>query len=464
MNIELLFWVYHSINRFMATDDGELFKKFVELFLFAIVTYMIASEYGRTKESHLKYLLIGFGALAIDKLIMTLVYSFIVFGEVQTLMFNPFLPVLDLFLEIFALVLLTNAFIFPIFADKIGKLRKKIGREIIVVIIVVLAIEVFWYVVISLNPTAAFRTELSYLILELIKILILFGPIYYILCNYNKLGKYGPHIIIAFAVYMIAPIANVINVVFYGGLSNDLRVFANPFPFIAVLLFTRVIYLKLVDKATIKRELADTKEKYIHEQEVSKLKDEFVSTVSHELRTPLTSMGLYLSLLKNHKFGKLNSKQSGAVDIIKKESKRLANLINDVLSLSKLEAKKTKLRIEKVDLKKLIDNNLYYNYAEQKGIVINNKIPKNFHVKIDSEKFKQVFINLFSNATKYAKSKIHISASKHKDHWLFCVEDDGPGVPKEKIKKLFDKFYRVGDYLTKEQQGTGLGLSIVKNL
>ncbi|MBC8501236.1 MAG: HAMP domain-containing histidine kinase [Nanoarchaeota archaeon] len=463
-SIEIIIWVYHSINRFMATDSGELFKKFVELFLFATVAYMIASEYGRSKELHLKYLLIGFSALALDKLIMSFVFALIVFGNVQLLILNPFLPILDLFLEIFALVLLTNSFIFPIFADKVDSLKRKITKEIFFVIIIVLIIEAFWLVRVTSEPTAAFRSELSYLVLELLKILVLYSPIYYILSNLNKLGRYGPHIMVAFVVYMITPIVNVVNVVFYGGINNDLRVFAHPFPFISVLLFTRVTYLKLVDKATLKRELAETKQKYVHEQELGKMKDEFVSTVSHELRTPLTSMKLYLALLKQKKFGKLSKKQLNAVGIVEKESDRLTNLIADILNLSRLESKKTRLRLEDADLCKLVKDNLYYNLAEQKGLEIKNKIPKKFKVKVDPEKFKQVFINLFSNAINYAKSRIIISVEETPDYWDFIVEDDGEGIPKEKLEKLFDKFYKVGDYITKDKKGTGLGLAIVKNI
>lgn len=448
----------------MATDGGELLKKFVELFLFTVVTYMIASEYGRSKERHLKYLMIGFAALAIDKLIMSLVFSSIVFGDVRLFILNPFLPILDLFLEIFALILLTNSFIYPIFADKVDALKRKITRETFIVIIIVLIIEAFWLVRVTHEPTAAFRSELSYLFLELLKIMVLYSPIFYILSNLKKMGKYGPHIMIAFIVAMITPATNVINVVFFGGASNNLRVFAHPFLFISVLLFTRVTYLKLVDKATIKRELAETKEKYVREHELGKMKDEFVSTVSHELRTPITSMKLYLALLRQKKFGALKKKQQDAVSIVEKETNRLSKLIADILNLSRLEAKKTKLKLENVNIYKLVKNNLYYNLAEQKGVEIENNISKKFIATVDPEKFKQVFINLFSNAVNYARRKISISVKEGVNHWDFIVEDDGPGIEKEKLEKLFDKFYRVGDYLTKDKKGTGLGLAIVKNI
>ncbi|MFH1771101.1 MAG: HAMP domain-containing sensor histidine kinase [archaeon] len=462
--ILVLINAYHAINRFLATDGGELFTMFVELFLFFFVTYMIASEFARSKERHLKYLMVGFGALALDKLIMTVFYGLIVFGDARLLMLNPFIPILDLFLEIFALILLTNAFIFPIFAKKVIELKRKVTKEIFIIIVIALIIEGFWLVKVISEPTSVFRTEFSYLLLELIKILVLYNPIYYILSNYKKLGKYGPHIIIAFAVYMITPITNVINYVFFSGLNSYLRVFAHPFPFISVLLFTRVIYLKLVDKATLKRELTLAREKYLREHELSEMKDDFVSTVSHELRTPLTSMKLYLALLKQKKFGHLNKKQLNAVEIVENEGSRLKKLIDDILNLSRLESKKSPVNFSEIDLCRLVNNNLYFNLAEQKGLIINNKVTKRFMVKVDEGKFKQVFINLLSNAVSYARSIITISAEMHENHWKFIVEDDGEGIPQEELNKLFDKFYRVGSHLTKGKKGTGLGLTIVKNI
>ncbi|MBU1854943.1 MAG: HAMP domain-containing histidine kinase, partial [Nanoarchaeota archaeon] len=362
------------------------------------------------------------------------------------------------------LILLTNSFIFPVFADKVDKLKKKMSFEVVVLFIFVFVIEIFWLFTVIKVPAANFQDHLGFLLLELLKILVLYSPIYYIIANMNKFGRYGPHIIIAFLVYMITPITNVINFVFFDCSNNNLVVFAHPFLFISILLFTRVTFLKLVDKATLKRELAETKQKYVHEHELSIMKDEFVSTVSHELRTPITSMKLYLSLLRQKKFGVLNNKQLKAVKIVENESNRLSKLISDILNLSRLESKKVAVKIDEVNLRRLINDNLYYNLAEQKGLIIENKILKKFLVKIDSEKFKQVFINLFSNAVSYAKSKIIIFASKKTNYWEFIIEDDGVGIPKDKIDKLFDKFYRIGDYLTKDKGGTGLGLAIVKNI
>ena len=107
---------------------------------------------------------------------------------------------------------------------------------------------------------------------------------------------------------------------------------------------------------------------------------------------------------------------------------------------------------------------MYFNLAEQKGLIIKNNIPKKFIVSVDEEKFKQVFINIFSNAVNYAKKVITISISETKNEWMFIIKDDGEGIPQEKLGKLFDKFYRIGDYLTKDKKGTGLGLAIVKNI
>jgi signal transduction histidine kinase len=461
---QLLINVFHLINRFLATEGGELLKIFLELILFTIVTYMIISEYGRSKKENLKYLMLGFSALMIDKLIMTGVLCIIVFGQVKLYLLSPYLPILDNTLELFALILLANGFIYPVFADKFEKFKKKVSLELGVLVFIAIIIEVFWLLKLAANPTAFFRVEVGYLFFLLLKILVLFSPVFYILKDFNKAGKYATEVVIAFLIYMVAPIMNVINFVFFNSVDGDLRIIAHPFPFLSILLFTSIIFLKLVDKATLRVRLGQAKQQYIHEKELGEMKDDFVSTVSHELRTPLTSIKLYLALLKQGKAGKLSRKQSGMIKIVEDESTRLKGLIEDILGLSKLEAKKVRLKIEEFDLSKLIKDNLYSTVAEEKGLKVINNIPKKFFVRADINKFKQVFINIFHNAEKYATSKITLTAKNLKKEWLFCIEDDGPGIEKDHLEKLFDKFYRIEDYRTSSKSGTGLGLAIVKHI
>jgi signal transduction histidine kinase len=252
----------------------------------------------------------------------------------------------------------------------------------------------------------------------------------------------------------------------YNNNNARLEVALQPFPFLSIMLFTQVVYLKLVDKATLKQQLAESEKKYLAEKEVSKLKDEFVSVVSHELRTPLTSMNLYTSLLLSGKFGKPNKGQKEALAVIKNETSHLSNLINDILTLSRFEAKHEKLNPTDYDLTELIKESSYYNLADEKYIKIVRKIPPVFLVRVDIDKFKQVFINLLSNAIKFtpAGGKITISLTELETKWSMSIADTGIGIRNEDIGKLFDKFYQGESYMTKTEKGTGLGLAIAKNI
>jgi len=238
------------------------------------------------------------------------------------------------------------------------------------------------------------------------------------------------------------------------------------FPLLAIVLFTRVVYLKLVDKAHLQQKLHETERKYQHQKEIVSMKDEFVSIVSHELRTPLTSMKLYLSLLLDGKLGKITPKQEDALNIVATESNRLSELINDILTLSKLENKRTELRKKMCNLRKLTDHKPYAAMAEKKNIIVINNIPDNIVVHVDPNKFRQVFINLFTNAIKYTPEggTVWLMADQDKDAWTFSVKDTGTGIKEEHIENIWKKFYQVSDYRTRNVGGTGLGLSIVRSI
>ena len=95
-----------------------------------------------------------------------------------------------------------------------------------------------------------------------------------------------------------------------------------------------------------------------------------------------------------------------------------------------------------------------------------NKVPKNFMIKVDIDKFKQVLINLISNAIKYTEKngKITVSAKKSRKSIQIDILDTGKGIPQEDIKKIFDKFYQVEHYMTRKQRGSGLGLAIANEI
>lgn len=452
----------HQLFFFLGTPGGELVKKFIELILFIVVDYMILSEYSRNKKEEYKFLIIAFTALVIQRMVSALILFFQVFGSQSYLSMG--FTVLDHIFEILAVFLVAVAFLYPAFREE-RSIYDLLLRHAVFIFGFAALFSVLIYLTLDLTTGICpeFFTNALFIITKLI---VLYGAVLIVFTKWRKFFNYRANITMAFIVYSVAPLLLLIDIIYFGGKNTKLVVASHPFPFLSVLLFTRVIYLKLVDKATLRTQLRISRRRYQHEIEVGKLKDEFVSVVSHELKTPITSIKLYLSLLRQGKLGGLQKKQKDALHIVDEETNRLNGLINDVLDLSKLESSKANLKKENFDLHPVINNQLYLNMAKEKGVVVVNKIPKNFIVFSDQERFRQVFINLFSNSLKFTprKGKIILSAKKDKEAWYFIIQDTGKGIEDFKIPRLFDKFYQADDSMTRKAGGFGLGLAIVKRI
>lgn len=451
---------------FLGKPEGELFKKSIELVLFSIVTYMILSEYTRDQKVELKYLLLAFLGLTIEKFLMTFLYLKVIFGTLAPGTLVWWVPVVENTLQLVALILLTNAFIYPVFAHRTHRLKRYIRLQITLALIAALGIEILWYYALLSRQYIQFSAFVGDTVFVLLKIAILAYPLI-VLWRASKLVEiqYKLNIMAAFAIYLIQPLIHLANNLFFSGVSARLRVAEHPFPFIAVALFTQVIYLKLVDKALLKSRLEISEKKYKEEKEISQLKDTFISTVSHELKTPLTSIILYISLLLDGTLGKIEQKQADALGVVKSEAKRLTNLINDILSLSKLEAKAETLSLGRFNLRD-IDSPIYNTLAKEKKIAIVNTIPDNFEVRVDPDKFRQIYVNLLSNAIKFTNDggTITIGAKDLAGSWQFSVADTGPGISQQDISLIFNKFYQIEDHMTRSKEGTGLGLAITKEI
>lgn len=202
-------------------------------------------------------------------------------------------------------------------------------------------------------------------------------------------------------------------------------------------------------------------------KKLDELKSEFVSNVSHELRTPLTSIKGYSALLYSNRVGEISKDQKECLKIVIDETDRLTRLINDVLDVSKLESQKVQMTLENIDLKPFLEEvlTLLTPQAKEKNIDLYYDCPDT-KLRIDKDKIKQVFNNLISNAIKftYANGRIDILVKDLPQYVQIAVKDTGKGIPKDKIGKLFDKFYQVDPVLTKTTPGTGLGLVIAKHI
>lgn len=200
------------------------------------------------------------------------------------------------------------------------------------------------------------------------------------------------------------------------------------------------------------------------------MRRDFVANVSHELRTPVTIIKGYADTLLD---GALESNPSLAirfVEIISSHADRLANLINDILTLSRLETKDALLELNPIDVSGTIAKAcmLLQEGAAQKNISIINesiggKLPR---VKADQGRLEQVVVNLLENAIKYTPDggTIRLFAEDEGENVNVSVADTGIGIPFKDLPRIFERFYRVDEARTRDQGGTGLGLAIVKHI
>ncbi|MFC1741751.1 sensor histidine kinase [Nanoarchaeota archaeon] len=454
----------HGFFNFLGTTEGELLKTTIELIFFAVVDYMIISEWTRNKKRELKFLIIAFSTLAISKAVSVYFIANVVFTNAQTHFWT--LNTAENFFEIFALFLVANAFIYPILRQKRIKTKKFMADHFLLLLAVSFVFSIFALSIIDLmgGSLENFWTNTSINVAEVVVLLYYAG---YLLVNPKQHLRYRANIFTAFVVYTITPVINLFNIILYDNTSRSLNVAATPFPFIAIMLFTQVIYLKLVDKATLQDRLKKSEQLYAQEKEISRMKDDFISTVSHELKTPLTSMKLYVGLMKAGRLGKMNKKQTESLCVVNEETDRLNKLITDLLEISRLKAHKSKLELEEFDLRDVVHDRLSIDLArKQHSIRVAIDVPKGFVITADRHKMKQVFINLFNNAMKFTpeKGKITVSAKKLDTEWEMTVADTGVGIERDKIPKLFEKFYQTEDYMTRTKGGFGLGLAIVKGV
>ena len=198
----------------------------------------------------------------------------------------------------------------------------------------------------------------------------------------------------------------------------------------------------------------------------NKLQNEFISTVSHELRTPLTSIRGFSQTLLNSWDKIDDDSKKKFIKIIEEQSNRLINLVENILTVSKIGTDKPIMRSVEVNssIEKVIQM-LKQKYKEHNIITKFNKhLPT---VRLDEDKFQQVMTNIIDNACKYSKpdKDIIISTSfASEDRVSIKVIDHGVGINPNDREKIFEKFVRLENHLTSTAQGNGLGLYITKNL
>ncbi len=205
------------------------------------------------------------------------------------------------------------------------------------------------------------------------------------------------------------------------------------------------------------------------ETKLNTLKSEFVSNVSHEIRTPLALIKMYIETLS---LGRVKSedKKNEYYKIIFQETNRLSSIVNKILSFSKIDNGKQKLRLVKADLNSIVNVMMEAYEFHMKDAdfdlkyVLSDNLPE---IEADEDLMLNVFINLMDNAIKYSGShkEINIETGLMNSEVYFRITDNGFGISGSDQKNIFDKFYRVTEgNLAHKAKGSGLGLSIVKSI
>ncbi|MGJ4754703.1 ATP-binding protein [Leptospira kmetyi] len=203
-------------------------------------------------------------------------------------------------------------------------------------------------------------------------------------------------------------------------------------------------------------------------KETEQAKHEFISNISHELRSPMTNIQGYFELLRTELNSSLNKDQSGMLDVIEKNIKRLNHLIENLLKFEEVRGEDNSGLIENFDPAQVIDEVVYSNgpSAKEKGLNVELSLIKKLKVKGIRFEFSQVITNLFVNAIKYTeKGKIEIKMIESGTGKLeINIKDTGVGIDPKYIEKVFERFFRIPNDRNKRIGGTGLGLSISRTI
>lgn len=203
------------------------------------------------------------------------------------------------------------------------------------------------------------------------------------------------------------------------------------------------------------------------QEQIDQERREFVANVSHELRTPLTTMRSYLEALAEGAWQDPNIAPR-FLNVTQNETERMIRLVNDLLQLSKFDSKDYQFNKEWIHFIRFFSLIIerFEMTKEQHVEFISNLPDRELYVEIDPDKITQVLDNIISNALKYSPEGGHITFSvdvnEEEELLYISVKDEGVGIPRKDMEKIFERFYRVDKARTRRLGGTGLGLAIAK--
>jgi PAS domain S-box-containing protein len=251
-------------------------------------------------------------------------------------------------------------------------------------------------------------------------------------------------------------------------ISSEERLLAEQKQTIDELTKTKERVLSILEDSTAARD--ETKKLYEDLKVVDRTKTQFLSVVSHELRTPLTPILGYISMFLSGRFGELAPDYKKAAEIINKESKHLLGLIDSVLDISRIESGKTlELNKEPVLIRPMVEEliEVYRPQIDARQLQLEVEIPPDFPTLVaDPAMLLRVLTNLFGNVLKFTPvgGKIKIVGITRDSTVELRVIDNGIGIARENLEKVFGKFYQVDSSYTRSAGGVGLGLAIAKEI
>lgn len=231
----------------------------------------------------------------------------------------------------------------------------------------------------------------------------------------------------------------------------------------------KILY-KDLKKETARRKKAEErlKKQLAKQEQIDKMKTEFISVASHQLRTPLTAIKLFIEMLANEEVGELNEKQKIYIIDVQQSTERMIKLVNDLLNVARLETGRLKIEPSLTQFEDFIQNIIEANnvLAKANSCKITFKKPKKKLKKIplDPKLMHQVIHNIIINAIEYSPSKstVLVNLERKKGNIKICISNQGPAIPKDEQARIFEKFYRGPSVQKIKTEGSGLGLYISK--
>ena len=207
----------------------------------------------------------------------------------------------------------------------------------------------------------------------------------------------------------------------------------------------------------------------LRQKRLSEIQKDFINNMTHEFKTPISTIGISASVLSDPEITSDPNRLANYASIISDQNRRLENQIEKVLQVARIEKNKLNLRLEEIDLHKMIQkiaDSFKLNIEDLKGDLILNLNAKNYKVMADKQHLNNVIYNLVDNSIKYKQDKPHVTVSTTNDANFIEIEvkDNGIGIDKKYINKIFDKFFRVPAGNVHNVKGFGIGLNYVKNI